>query len=469
MSNIRLPLVAGQIIGILVRQFGVVRVFIGGGRPGWRCRSGRPLGIRLDGTVEAPAGLETPRAGKNLGTVNSLSYAVTSPGGLVSELALGLDGCVPSWILSRWSSRMGVIPSPTRTTAYALTVSGSTATPDTATAVQARLPFKLGADATIKAIHFRNYNDRSGLAYAGALSFAGVYFGSHAQDATGELTGNFTAAPTQVAGAATTPADGSEYKISGLNIAVIAGTDYLLSYGYTGAAQNNHSAVGGCWRNATPANASATTATQTISRTAPLDVWLEIEVAGNVPVVAYMGDSLSCGVSSQLPVYHSYPVKHAQMNGHIPAMYTHSGSAMTTWTSAGVGKYTKWSALTKPDALVISLGKNDLSTAGDAATMRARFNTLYPVMTEQISKNLYLTTILPDLNDATATGQIRRDWNAILKSELPGNAIAAFNMASAVTTAAGGLDPLADSGDGVHLNKSGYARTATSITQPLHR
>jgi hypothetical protein len=433
----------------------------------WSDKNGRtPFGIRTDGTVEAAAGVETPRAGKNLGTVNGLSYAVTSPGGLVSELALGYDGCVPSWVLNRWVGRMGLSASTLRKTAEALTVSDGTST-DTRTAAQVRLPVKLGVDATITAVHFRNYRDRSGLAFTGALSFVGTYWGKHAQGASGALTGNFTTAPTQLAGAATTPADGAEYKISGLNIPIKAGTEYLLSYAYTCAAQTNYAGVGGCWTNGTTADVSATTATQTVAQYAPLDVWLEITTTA--PIIAYMGDSLSAGVGNELPMYQSPPKLHARANGYVAQMYVHSGSAMTTWTGSGTVKYTKWAGLDRPDALVFSLGKNDINGTITTADLRTRFADVYATISAAISSNIYLTTVLPNVNDTDAVGITRKAWNEILLNEKLGNAVVVFDTAKALAVAGGtGLDPVYDTGDGTHLTKRGSNAVATAITHPLH-
>lgn len=432
----------------------------------WTDTSGRvPLGIRTDGTVEAANGIDAPHAGKNLGTDNALSFAVTSTDGLIGELALGVDGCVPSWVLSRWSTRMGVPVIATRTTAIALTHASGTAQTDTRTAVQVRIPVRLGANATIKKIHFRNYEDRSGLAYTGALSFTGVAWGESARTASGQLNGNFTAAPTSLSGAFTTPTDGTEYALSGLNVSMKAGTDYLLSYGYTCAAQTNQSGVGGSWTNTTPGNVTATTDTLTLGKFSPLDVWLEIETTA--PIVAWCGDSLSCGVSAEIPGYQSVPMIHGRANGVIPLMYTHSGSAMTSWVNAGAVKYTKWSGLSKPDALVMSLSKNDFLTTTDMAVMRTRFENLYPILTDATTKNMYLTTCMPNASEADATGTAERAWNDILLNEQLGNAVNVFDLRKAVTATAGGLDPVYDSGDGVHLNKRGYAAAAVAITHPL--
>lgn len=398
---------------------------------------------------------------------NGLSFAVTSPSGQVSELALDESGSFADWVLERWSERMAVTKKRVRRTAVALTHASGANQKDARTAVHVRLPLKLGVAATIKAIHIRNYEDRAGQVYPGALAFQGIYLGRSAKDSAGQMNGQFVGAPEKLAAAFTTPADGGECVVDGLNIQLSAGTDYLLSYGYTCAAQENHKGVGGCWTDTAPANAgNVTDAGLVKEKFAPLDVWLEVETSA--PIVAYAGDSLSCGVSAELPGYQSVPMIHSRANGYLPLMYTHSGSAMTSWTNPNVRKYTKWAGLDKPDALVFSLAKNDMPTATSVDELRARFQAVYPVITAATSSNMFLTTCLPDRDETTERGVLERAWNEVLLTEQLGNAVNVFDTRKAITKPGGGLDPVHDSGDGVHLTKRGYAAVAAAITHPLH-
>lgn len=420
----------------------------------------------LTGRVTAAEGVNTTQNGR-LTTLEGVAPKTNDGAAYIvswtdnqDRVALGIkaDGAVEI---------AGKLPATTsiKTTAVALTHAAGGGYVDARTAVHSRIPFKLGAAATIKAIHFRNYEDRSGLAHTGALSFTGVALGESARTAAGQLNGNFLASPTTLSGAFATPADGADHVLSGLNVALDAGKDYILSFGYTCAAQNNHLGVGGSWTNTTPANYAATTDALTIDKFTPLDVWLEIETTA--PVVAWCGDSLSCGVAAELPGYQSAPMIHARANGYIPLMYTNSGSAMTSWVNASAVKYTKWAGLSKPEALVMSLSKNDFLTTTDMAVMRTRFDSLYAILTPKTSTNMYLTTCLPNASEADATGTAERAWNDILLNEQLGNAVNVFDLRKAVTAVAGGLDPVYDSGDGVHLNKRGYAALATAIPHNL--
>jgi hypothetical protein len=361
---------------------------------------------------------------------------------------------------------MGEVDKAVRKTAVALTLSTGSNT-DMRTAVQVRLPVRLGADATITDIHFRNYRDRTGVAFTGPLDFVGVCWGTHAQDASGVLTGNFTAAPRLLAGAASTPPDGSEHKINGLNIPIKAGVDYLLSYAYTCAEQTNCAGAGGGWTNETPSDVSERDATQHITGFSPLDVWLEITTTA--PIIAHVGESHSAGVGNDLPVYQSPPALHGRANGYIPLMYVHSGSAMSSWLWPQTVKYTKWSGLDKPDAMVFALGKNDITETTTTDDLRAKFAAVYPTITAATSVNVYLTTVVPNLDDTDAIAATRRAWNEILLTEHLGNAVMVFDPAKALTISGGtGLDPAYAASDGIHLNKRGSSVYAASVTQPLH-
>lgn len=397
---------------------------------------------------------DDPRSPRQTASV-SYTHAFTDAAGKVA-LGIRADGTV----------EIGGAPTggPTRKTAVALTHASGSNQKDTRTAVQARIPFKLGVTARVRILHLRNYEDRTGLAYPGALSFTGVYWGEAARDISGQLNGQFADTPTRLSDAFTTNATGADTALP-VDMEIKAGVDYLLSYGYTSAAQDNHLGVGGSWTNATPANAGIATDTLTLGKFAPLDVWLEVETTA--PIVAYIGDSLSCGVSSEIPGYQSVPMIHGRANGYLPLMYTHSGSAMTSWTNPNVNKYQKWAHLDKPDALVFSLSKNDFGSTTDMAVLRTRFQQVYSVITAATTKNMYLTTCLPSRNEADAIGTAERAWNEILLNEQLGNAVNVFDIRKALTAPSGGLDPAYDSGDGVHLNKRGYAAVAAAITHPL--
>lgn len=425
-----------------------------------------------EGQVVAPLQLDTPRAGRD--TPDGSPYLwvpiYDAETDTYPELVLGEDGCVPQWALDRWSARMGITGVGTRTTSVALTLSASTATTDTATAVHLRWPLRLAADVRRFRIHLRNYNDRSSVAYTGTLSLTGIWVGPHAVAADGSLTGQFDGAPERVLPAQTTPSTGAEMVTPWIDMPLAMDTDYLVSLGYTCAAQTNHAGIGGCWRSAAPAQAGDAIPATALTRQgqSPLDVWVEVEIADDVPVIAAFGDSLTCGTGATLPVYDAWAARHGRANGYVPQIVAHHGSSMTDWTNTSAWKWVKYAGIDRPDAVVWALGGNDLFGGATLATMQSRFAALVPVVRGQLASTLYLATIMPR-NDPTYE-TVRSDYNAWLDT-LPGGAINVYDFAGSIAVP-GTPDTIAtayDSGDHVHLNTAGYARNARAITDTLAR
>jgi hypothetical protein len=407
---------------------------------------------------------------KSVDPINGVAGGFQDATGRISELVFGPDGRVPDWALAAWGKRMGV-----KSVGVALTGADNSSSLDTRTAVGARIPFKFGFDVLDFRVHIHNNNNRYVFNYAGALAFDGLAYGPHDMGTTGTHTGKFAVAPTSLAAGFTTSATGAtEWVSPWAGTEIPANKEMLLSYGYTCAAQNNASTLAGSYQSANNTSWNAVEdAGAVVSNHTPCDIWIEVKVAGNVPVVAYLGDSLTVGVSSRFPVYDSYPMQHSRANGHVPVMYAHSGSTMDGWSAAPTSlRYTKWSGMTKPDALVWSLGRNDIFASGvDLATLRSRFATLYPIITGYTTSNVYLTTVLPSFDAAAPAEAVRQAWNNVLIDEMPGNAVMTFDLGKAVeSTTTGVLDSRwsASPGD-IHLNRQGYALCARTVNQPLHR
>lgn len=429
------------------------------------------------GEVVAPAGLETPRAG--MPTLKEMPYSWVSifdtENGRYPELLLDESGCVPQWVLDRWKARMGVgsgvgpsDPVGVRTAGVALTLSaGNDASfKESIPAVHARYPFRLAADVRRFKVHIRNHNDRASAPYPGAIQFTGIWAGAHAG------SGAFASTPTQVSPAFTSNADASEYVtdwIEPSKFAIRKRLDYLFSLGYTTSeGQEVHKAIGGGWRGTTPADASVVNPSGLIeSKTMPLDIWLEVELSASVPVGVSLGDSLTCGTASTLPVYDSYAARHALANGYVHQIMAHHGSAMSNWVNTANWKWAKYAGLSKPDSVLWALGGNDLTgTDMTLADAQARFMALLPLV-KGLSPNFYLANIMPRNGNASFNA-LRAQYNEWLDT-LPGGAINVFDFAKSVesTTNKDTINPRFNSGDNVHLNTAGYAKNAASITAPL--
>lgn len=331
--------------------------------------------------------------------------------------------------------------------------------------IHARLPINIPVKADRWRAHFRNYNYRDAQTYTGELSVSGVGFGTAALNG-GRPTGQFSGTPSVVMGSTKSPTNAAVFSTPWVDKPIEAATDYLLSYAYTGVSgQKSYLAVGGGWLSSNTDALLTADSTLIRQQYMPLDVFLEIEVDGATEVVAYYGDSLTAGVSAELPVYDSYPMRHARANGHLPVIYAASGSTMNLWTNSASGQITRWASYTKPSKLYWSMGSNDVFQPVDIATLRTRFAAAWAVLTGATSRNVILTTILPRLNATAAAETVRKEWNRILMDELPGNALMTIDSAAALTDNTGGVldERWRATPTDLHLNKQGYAKFASTL------
>lgn len=363
-----------------------------------------------------------------------------------------------------------------RTASVPLTLSGGTgAAPfqSTDTAKQIRWPVRIATATHRWRLHVRNYSDRASIAYTGALAVGGIFFGKQAVPASGVLAGAWAAQPTQVQGAFSTAADGSEWVSSWITDAAVQLQPYaehMISLGYTCAAQTNQQGLGGCWTSAVPEDAGVLAPSRALDQQqySPLDVWIEVEVDSHVPVGFFLGDSLTAGTGAALPVRDSYANRWALANGSIAQIAAHHGSTLDEWNAAREWKWQKFSALSKPDFAYIALGANDIFNGEALATVQARKQTIDGILRANFTSTFYLSTLLPRTGGATTGGKeaVRVAYNDWL-GNLPGDAVQLFDLAAAIESTTGTIAARYANADGVHLNTAGYARNARAITASL--
>lgn len=428
-------------------------------------------------------GLPFPAAGSvnvfKFGNVTMYQQkATTSEGTLTFENWKTDTGALGEWSEPRntgYESRLTALEaSTTRVAAVALST-GDSGGLDTATSRNFRYPIELAATVRRFRVHVMNANPRYGNRYSGALTFTGLGIAKHAGATDPALEGQFDGAVTSIDQGFTTNSLGYEYVSPWVENDPIKGyTEYLLTGGYTCAAQDNFAGVGGGWMtaNANDWNVAAPTG-MAVSQKLPLYVWLEVEVDANVSVGAWLGDSLASGVSARLGVFDSAPNRHALANGYIPTLYTNSGTKMADHTDPAHFKWTRYdtaNGLTKPDFLVWELFSNDVFEAGvTAATLRSRFDACWAIAAEKLSPNIALMTVLPRHDAASPQEPVRKEWNEILLTELPGKAIIAVDAAAPLTNADGStLDQrFSATPSDIHLTGAGYARYM-SLVPPMH-
>lgn len=153
----------------------------------------------------------------------------------------------------------------------------------------------------------------------------------------------------------------------------------------------------------------------TRSQTTPLHCWIEAEVPANTPVLLANGDSITVGTATTDPVGDSWAAKYAYDNGALPVILAMHGSTMANWTAGAVrwSQYGTFALSPVVDAIVTTLGQNDLAAAGmDLPTLQSRHTTFMSALRGIFPKQpVYLGAITPSNKSATLE-QLRRDFNA---------------------------------------------------------
>jgi len=425
------------------------------------------------GATQAAA-LELPVAAP--GIVEAFTFGSGTPPVTVQRFTTAATTPSEIWVRNRqtdgWTAWARIGDGRLRTVPYALSAGNSGGT-ERAASRSFRLPFRLPATPLRFRVHIRNMNPRYGTLYAGALSFTGLGIQRHAGVVTLANEGQLASEPIALAGAFTTPANGAEWVSDWSAQPISTGEEWLLTGGYTCAeGQENFAGVSGGWITDSAADWNKPApAGLRLTGAAPLFIWLELELPESVPVVAYYGDSLTVGLSSRLPVYDSYAYAHARQNGHVPVLYADSGSTMLAWMDYAAAPWNRYGT-TQPrvDAVVFSMGSNDIFGGADVPTLKQRFEQVRRRFAARMSQNIIATTILPRHDSSDPAEAVRKEWNEHLTTALPGRVLAAPDTAAEVTAPDGAtLDKrFSATPTDIHLTAAGYARFAAAIP-PLHR
>lgn len=398
-------------------------------------------------------------------------YVTTSPPGYWTRFS-GPSGWA-AWTrldadaidLSGIGTGVGVSPAGFKTVPLACTVGGGQASSDADAAGAVRFPLRFAARIQRYRVHIVNINPRFG-AFGASKYISGVWMGTPSGTAGGAAAWlPRIGAPGQIS--AISDGEPNEYITPWNSTPLEANTDYLLSFGYsgTGTAEMN---VGGAYVSPIRDDAynNSGTGSWTRATRAPFSVWIEAEVAPDVPVVAAFGDSLSSGVGATLPVYDSWLSRWCRDNGALPVHYTASGDTMAGWGDPTHYKWQRWQHLSRPDAVVHAMGSNDVFAAGrtlaELQTRRAASMTLLRTL---VSPTIYSATIMP--RDAVTGDQedLRRSYNDWLKLT-PDAARDVFDFSAAISDNDESINP-GFNADGIHLNTAGYAALAASVDRPI--
>ena len=333
--------------------------------------------------------------------------------------------------------------------------SGGTEVAENATV---RWPVRYSVGANRARLHVRNWNYALGLNFSGAVTFTGAWFGPSSG-------ANFTGTPTQLLAGFTTPADGSEYISPWFSINIEEDREQLLSVGFTTAAgQSNAQSRSGCYRSTNSADAGlASGFTGTVNTMSPFDVWLEVEVPAETPIVGGFGDSNTVGTGTTFPVYDSWLSQYCRSTRALPYFMAIHGSNSGTWDDPEIPAWTHYGDTAKPDSVVYFLGQNDLQDGVTLATMQTNLGTVLPIVRDKLSGDVYAATVTPANAKASAVNDVRKAYNSWLGTK-PLGIKDTFDFSGAVSDDDATIRT-ADNFDGVHMLTSGHTKMAAKLTE----
>lgn len=342
-----------------------------------------------------------------------------------------------------------------------------------------RIPIRFSTSVPKWRIHLRNANPRTGRVFPGAVTIDGIWLGVHDRasvtytlEPSVNKGGKYLGAPTKLVESFTTPEDGSEWVSEWFTTEIGDGTERLLEIAYSNVAGGSLTRqLGGSYYVGSGRAGDADYAGGWVEPDTPFDIWLEAEVPATTPVIAVFGDSLSSGVKAERPVIDSPLSLYTFAHEALPVHYAASGDTMTDWISQGDAgwKVNRWDSLDSADALLFSMGSNDVFSNISLSSMQQKFADALQLMGKRIkaSAPVFLSTILPRTAKTGATEDVRRQYNTWLSAQVgTGNLKQVLDIVSAVSTDDETLKPEYDR-DGVHLNTSGYQAIADVLSLPV--
>ena len=319
-----------------------------------------------------------------------------------------------------------------------------------------RIPVQYNAPIGRWRLHVRNWNPFTTKTRAGSVSITGMWLGTH------DGAGGTPAGTVQLMGAATTPADGSEWVSPWMDNDLGGNVERLLMLGYTGAGTDGAIGIRGTsWQTAAAADAASETATTTKEQLFPFEMWIEAETPSDTPVYAVVGDSIAGGSDADRVLFGSWLSLYCRRVGALPVHVAAFSDSMVKFMSVDHWKVERWAKFAPADAVIWAIGSNDIGPRPTIEAMTGNFYAMREVIERNVGPVRYATTITPRgvRWDAEQTA-IWEAWNAEIPSLVDWKAV--FDFSTVVSGGTGAILPEYDA-DGVHLNSAGYQALADSI------
>lgn len=328
----------------------------------------------------------------------------------------------------------------------------------------ARYPVKAPVSVNRFRIHIRNFSYADNNGYLGKVQLESIFWGKARYNIDSSIDGGFQLAPVQIQNSVALPADGTEWVSGWIESPIEQGTDYLLSLGWSTPASGGALNLVSNWtRNfvsAAAADASIASNTGFSSNSgtdAPFDIWLECEIDASVPVVAYVGDSITVGDMHE----NCWARRHALQHQIWPAIFGHFGGGLTDWGNGSIERWTHYGSF-QADAALVLCGTNDIGSGGSTNDLKNRSNATMNRIRQYLTRRIFFATILPR-SDASWTPVMEtirvshNNWLMLFRSGMLGTVDFARPMASPTDYAV----PLSGMlWDNIHPSLAGHVRMA---------
>lgn len=207
--------------------------------------------------------------------------------------------------------------------------------------------------------------------------------------------------------------------------------------------------------------------TWTQTNRAALWVWIEVEVAEQVPVVAMIGDSIGSGHGAAQPVWESATHIAARAQGFIPVLYTSTGDTLAGNQTLDDRNFTKLVGHGGYDSVIVQLGTNDINKGTTLSELQALYEG-----TVNIAKSLGEVVLAGTITPLAPTrvgyefDDVRRQFNDWLRTK-PYGIWGVIDFDAALTP--GGVLDEGDLGDGIHPTSAGFAKLSLAFDRPISR
>lgn len=324
-----------------------------------------------------------------------------------------------------------------------------------------RIPMKFGAKVTRWRVGFTLRAPRYEMVHNIDATITDIGFAPHSSN------GAFAQSPARLARGLVVPKDGQAAYTPWTTRTMDANAEYLLSYSYTSTgAKTPPGNLGGGWDAGQATAMDVAPSGMTRVSQLPFDIWVELEVESDVPVIAVVGDSITCGANATLPVFDAWGSVYARRIGGIATLYGTSGDTGKSWAdNPTYYKATRFMKphLSRPDAVVWAMGRNDFSGGTTDADMRVVSATAAEFIQQNLSPNVFAVTITPrNTGEGDAERAKYNTW--LLNSQTLFRDV--FDFAAVVDDGTGQIKPEYNA-DGLHLNTAGYAQLAGAVNTPI--